>query len=114
MPESNTYKPKETLMSKKSELVTLKYLDISTGHMSKKDNELLSNNVSFAFIYNIDPYGYSIYVPEDITETLHDMKYVGMSESFRKIIKEAHKKGFHWVKFDRDGTTYPQFKSFEW
>jgi hypothetical protein len=96
--------------------VVRKYLDISTGHMTKNDNDILAMNKAKDVLFDPFEYGYRVWVPSKkfAKETYKAMKKAGLSKSFRKIIKWACKKGMDWVAFDRDGTIYSQFKTFDW
>jgi len=94
--------------------IVLKYLDISTGHITKKDNKLLAKGIE-SLVYDPYPYGYRVHVnQEDLMDDLLSMRRAGLSKYFRDIIKWAYKKDMDWVQFDIDGPTYPKFKTFNW
>lgn len=104
-------KPQSYEIHKNPYLVTS--LDISTGHLTEQDNNLLSRSEDddpvTAYKY---PYGYIVYVgdvpavgylPEEYDETI---KKYGYSDSFINILKKARDLGCKYAQFDADGITY--------
>jgi len=91
-----------------------KYLDISTAHMTKLDNERLKDGISAVICIPYE-YGYRIHISkENHEEILMYMKEAGLSPDFIKIIEWAHKEGMDWVEFDADGTVYPHLEQHTW
>jgi len=87
-----------------------KYLDISTAHMTKKDDAILTKGVKDLILDSYE-YGYRIYISKDTKEDFKDfidcLKKNEFSKSFIKVFKWARKKDMDWVQFDADGYTYP-------
>ena len=87
-----------------------KVLDISTGHMTKADNEALEEYEAVVPSYELKEYGWLVYVGE-IDDNWPDHV---MSEEFRRIMREAAELDCDYVRFDRDGREYPGLPSFDW
>ena len=107
-------KVKNELAPKKA-LVTPKYLDISTGHVTHKDMVRLEKPESGLTVY---PFEYGCWVsvsqdrPSDITPTV--LEALGYSDGFVKVYMAARKAGCWFIKLDQDGETYEQFAQYEW
>ena len=104
--------------------VTVSALDISTGHITKKDDSLIQNSncdaksplVAYGY-----PEGYFVYVSEAIYSTseakeeyIQSLKDFGMSTQFIKILQRAAVRAIKYVQFDADGTVYDDLKKFDW
>ena len=94
---------------------TFKMLDISTGHLSQQDVNLLEDteNLSFTCV----SYEEGFFINLSLFETnLPQMKQEEQrfSPEFFKIIKAALKEGCTHINFDRDGEEYEEFTKFEW
>jgi hypothetical protein len=87
-------------------------LDISTGHMTSEDNEILTaetrDGEGTAPVYELAEYGWLVYVGEI------DNNWPLMSPEFRNILTKATALGCDYVRFDRDGREYPELPSFDW
>ncbi len=98
-----------------------KILDISTGHITENDNDLLGKEdcpvVAYPYGPEEDQYGYLVCVKMDEeafqTEVILSKEY-GFSESFIKIYKAAHAHGIEYVRFDRDGVEYEDIPIYNW
>jgi hypothetical protein len=99
-------------------LVTV--LDISTGHITKKDDRLIKEaaneeNVLTPIITYDYAEGYFVYVPsDDLKVHLDRCKRHGMSAQFCKILRLAAARGIKYVQFDCDGTPYNDLKTYNW
>ena len=94
---------------------TYKMLDISTGHLSKKDVDLLeySDKNSFSCVI----YEEGFYINLALFE--HDLPVMKQekqrfSPEFFKIIERALAEGCTHINFDRDGEEYEEFIKFDW
>jgi hypothetical protein len=86
-----------------------KVLDISTGHMTEKDNETLREYEAVVPVYELKDFGWLCYVGE-IDDNWPDHLF---SPEFRAILKEAAELGCDYVRFDRDGREY-DIPTFDW
>ena len=90
-------------------------LDISTGHITKHDTELLdesdgNNCPAIAYKY---AEGYFVYCG-DKTIDFDDFRLHGFSPSFVAVLRFANSIGCKHIQFDRDGTTYDDLPSYCW
>ena len=99
-------------MSKKKKLVITKVLDVSTAHITEKDNNLLSSNDTYVISYPKD-HGFFVYVPE-AAKIIKTFARDGYSKAFLKLMKMASEHKCGWIMLDSDGTVYPQLKVFDW
>ena len=100
----------------------VKSLDISTGHLTKKDADLLddaskgeSENPVTAYKFE---YGHLVHVPVDDRINLHP-DYLAIAEyeyspQFIVILRRARELGCKYVQFDCDGIQYDDLETFEW
>jgi hypothetical protein len=93
------------------------YLDISTCHITEKDNQLLtqaakgdSDNPVVTYDYE---YGYFVYVPTN-DPIYNALIPYGYSKQFIKILKRACILHCGFVLFDGNGTEYNDLESFSW
>ena len=94
--------------------LTVKCLDISTGHLCLKDKQLLddavkgeSENPMVAYEYE---YGYFVYVPDDDT----NIKEYGYSQEYINILDTARKQGCKYIQYDGEGIVYEDLPTYEW
>jgi len=90
------------------------FLDVSTGHITRKD-DLIVKTVEFPLgVYEYDC-GYFIHtgcgILEDEEEELREAE---MSEAFIKVWKHARELECWFVRFDSDGTEFKEFETFTW
>jgi len=107
--------------SLKSNPYLVKVLDISTGHITKKDSMLLTRDDCPATAYEYE-YGYFVFV--DVSDPdlrkmslkgeLKAYKKYGFSENFLNIFKKANKLNCKYIQFDADGTEYSDLPVVEW
>lgn len=93
-------------------------LDISTGHISKKDDDLLerSDNNPCPVVGYQTGYGIMVLVPDaiELPNVTNRLKRHKFSEQFIKILKFAQQRGCAYVNFDRDGPQYDDLKIYNW
>jgi hypothetical protein len=92
-------------------------LDISTGHLTKKEADLLddaskgeSENPVTAYKYE---YGHIVHIPTEDPDYLAMAEY-GYSKQFIAILRRAKELGCKYVQFDCDGIQYDDLETFEW
>jgi hypothetical protein len=95
----------------------VKSLDISTGHLTKKDNDLLdeastgeSENPVVAYRYE---YGHLVFCNIGTDDFLAIAKY-GYSTQFVSILQRANELGCKYVQFDSEGIGYDDLETFSW
>jgi len=93
-------------------------LNVSTGHLTGKDNELLTEagegetgNPITAYIYE---YGYFVLIPEKDAGLNQHAETYGYSKAFTKIMTRAQELGCTYVQFDGDGIQYDDLETFDW
>jgi hypothetical protein len=102
-----------------------KILDLSTAHMTSKDNKILQNYMdSPAAIRSLIAYSYEygwtistslmLNGAVDRDEHLAKVRKEGFSEAFIKILTHAADNGAVLVRLDRDGDLEPGLPSFDW
>ena len=94
-----------------------KYLDASTGHITKEDNALLrqtstSEDIPGCYVYPYDC-GYFIAVYPDVP-TEEEKNKSGLSENFFMVVNHARKNGCFLLRLDVDGNELEGFEIFEW
>jgi hypothetical protein len=101
-----------------------KLLDLSTGHLSRKDIELLKdykaedNSSDKALIAYPFAYGWTVSTSgmlnsEDRFERIDEMRQEGFSEYFVAVMVHAAELGAVIVRFDRDAEYEPGLARFE-
>lgn len=103
-------------MSKtKEKLTTPKFLDISTGHITKNDMALLAKDDCQIVTYQFE-YGTWVHILQDkpYEFTYKVLKLLGFSVGFIKVYMAARAAGCWFIKLDQDGETYEQFEQYEW
>jgi hypothetical protein len=92
--------------------------EISTGHLTSKDNKLLAeagegktSNPIVAYIYE---YGYFVFVPEKDTGLNQYARTYGYSKGFTKIMTRARKLKCKYIQFDGDGYILDDLETFNW
>lgn len=93
-------------------------LNISTGHLSAKDNELLTEagegetgNPITAYIY---VYGYFVLVPEEDAGLNQHAETYGYSMAFTRIMDRARGLKCKYIQFDGVGIEYEDLEVFDW
>ena len=90
-----------------------KYIEVSTAHITKEDNELLGSMKPESLCVYEFTYGYMVCV-EDDPDSFEFMLKEGFSEIFVAIMKSASDLGMNWILFDCDGLTHDNFEQFNW
>ncbi len=97
------------------------YLDLSTGHMTEKDRNLVdyyeTEDVSPLIIPRIvcHEYGCFMFLSEDVFEEhCEDLKELDFSDTFITVLKHAVKNGCYLINFDRDAETIDKLPVFDW
>lgn len=99
------------------------HLDLTTAHMTKEDNQLLTdlcqtlrNDAVKPVIVDSYKYGYWVHVPEadNMAEYAKDAAGAGFSEAFVNLLKLACVRGYSVIRFDRDGQYAEGIPSFDW
>jgi hypothetical protein len=102
------------LTSEMSDEGVFKYLDCSTGHLSKQTMELLDQGEESGLSFmSVAPYKYGAFVtvPGDIDDA-EDVR--AMPNDLAEVLAFAHGRGCQVVRFDSDGATYDELPSFNW
>jgi len=94
-----------------------KYLDASTGHITREDNSLLqqtetSEGVPGCYVYPYDC-GYFISIYPDAPSE-EEKKESGFSESFFKVQEYARKNGCTVLRLDAEGDHIPGMTLHDW
>jgi hypothetical protein len=103
--------------------VCVSVLDISTGHITKEDNDLIkvqdvvknyrggSPVISYGY-----PEGYFVYVSEDIKDKDYkkSLETYGFSKQFITILEKAFARKIKYVQFDCDGIQYRDLENYNW
>ena len=99
----------------KSKLVTPKFLDCSTGHVTERDMGLLAKDDCQLVTYQFE-YGTWVHVLQDKPYgfTPKTLKALGFSDGFIKVYLAAREADCWFIKLDSDGETYEQFEHFDW
>jgi hypothetical protein len=95
-----------------------KYIDVSTGHITERDDKLfMGDSYDLGSAIIATGYGYFVYICGDrasFAANLKDMKQAGYSAAARRVLSRAHRAGCDWVKFDRDAIMYEDLPRFDW
>lgn len=101
-----------------------KCLDISMGHITKKDAELLIIDDSHPVAhekYHNNPvvsyefeYGFFVFVPENDEGYSKDALKFGYSKAFVEVMDKARKLKCKFIQFDGDGIEYDDLPTFKW
>jgi hypothetical protein len=98
-----------------------RYLNISTGHLTLNDSEILDecdvSNGRPAGAVIVYKYEEGYFVPvfqDDLEERLNGFEEAGLSTFFRKIYRESSKTGIQLLRFDCDGDVFDEYRTFVW
>jgi hypothetical protein len=94
-----------------------KHMDVSIGHITKKDDDLLNvackaNTANPVVAYKYQ-YGYWVACGSN-PDYLMPLKKHGYSKTFITILTRAQGLGCLYVQFDCDGIQYDDLKTFNW
>lgn len=99
------------LKPKDQRLVYGRYLDISTGHMSLADRQLLETTQQPLTAYKYRE-GFWVHVSPNVTGRY--LRRWGFGRGFAKVYLAAKRAKCWFVRFDCDGTRYRQFPRYHW
>ena len=99
-----------------------KVLNLSTAHITAKDNERLlyateNGHPDAGWIIPIEDYGYMIFVPsnqEEVDQHVFGFSRMGMSTAFAKIFRLTAEHECTWMRLDCDIPPVPELKQFDW
>jgi hypothetical protein len=95
-----------------------KMLDISNGHMTQEDCNLLENEGcggSDKLCFSCTKYEEGFYINLSGIELPHVKQDLAkFSSAFEHILRVAKEEGFDFINFDRDGEVYPDLPTFDW
>lgn len=79
--------------------------DIRTTHITARDGALLETAEFPGLVADFETGALvAVFVNEDLFERqIEELKSAGFSEAFLNIMKELHKQGIPYVRFDGDG-----------
>lgn len=90
-------------------------LDVSTAHITERDNELLAKDGISISVYPYE-YGWLVYSGDgqaskaDFERALKE----GFSQALINLICIAHEKGCKFLNLDCDGMLYDDLPTFDW
>jgi len=92
-----------------------KCLDVSTAHITEKDNELLRKEDLALSVYDYE-YGYFLYSGDGATSEADfaRMEDAGFSKELLNLVRIAHEKGCKFLCLDCDGPVYNDIPQFDW
>ena len=107
-----------------------KNLVVSTGHITKEDDKLLtkendlleraeklSMKTVVELVVHPQPYDYGYYIctVEKLSERdVTAMKKFGYSDALINLLKISHDNNCSFLKLDRDGKVYDELPTFKW
>jgi len=107
----------ETYHSKKNPFIAAMF-DVSTCHITKKDNNLLIENKDPStnpelIVYGY-PEGYFIFVPDQVEDLQDKLKAEGYSKELINLLILAHQHDCIFLRLDADGVSYEDLPTFDW
>lgn len=89
-----------------------KFLTVSTGHMTKNDDIILTHGiVDLDFSWETLRYGYLLYLHPKVDL---DLARKSLSSGLCDMISKCMKEGCFLLRLDPDGDTYRQFAYQDW
>lgn len=87
-------------------------MDISTAHITRKDEEQLRKDKANLIVI---PYGYGYIVMVPAKERQNSFyKQKKFSPAFNKLLNLARKNNCEYLMIDRDGEEYEELPTFDW
>jgi len=106
----------ETYHSKKSPFIAALF-DVSMGHITGKDDELLQESkdpsTNPELIVYAYPEGYFVFVPDDIKDHKDKLKEEGYSKELIHLLILAHQHDCIFLRLDADGVSYEDLPTFD-
>ena len=99
-----------------SDLVIYNYADVSTGHISKEDVDLLNSSDYPGVVFDYE-YGWWVHVYLDASEfeeSIGRLVAAGLSEGFIAIQRQACAQGCWFIRLDADAEIYPDLPMWPW
>ena len=100
-------------------LDTFKYVDVSTRHISREDDERLHELALEEVHGGIAPttiaeyqYGFFVGVPEEIDGEFE--RQMGVSDALIDLMRRCSAEGVQVIRIDRDGARHPGLPTFDW
>lgn len=95
------------------------WLDVSTRHITKQDNQLLGIDCDAsspaAVVFRKGDQGYVVHVPhDDVEENERELQEAGYGAEFIGILQIARAEGASWVFLHTDGSETEVLPSFDW
>ena len=94
-----------------------KNLVVSTGHISKDDNDRLetdsSSNLTPDLVIYKYQYGFFIFISDELEESIDRLRS-NYTEALCNLLTLAKANGCRYLKLDRDGQTFPELPVFDW
>ena len=107
----------EIYHSKKKPLIT-KIFDVSTAHVTRKDDQILkkAQDILDPPTLIVYPYeeGYFIYVPIVVKEYVSSMKKEGYSKAMVTLLTRARAHDCTFLRLDCDGMIYEDLPTYDW
>lgn len=92
-----------------------KYLDCSTGHITKQTMGLLNKGEESGLLgMTVAPYEYGAFVTVPGFDDPDDECVRTMPNDLAEVLAFAHSRGCQVVRFDSDGFTYDELPSYDW
>lgn len=100
------------MMASERRFSTFSTADISTAHITRKDDELLCRKHPSIIRFKKDC-GYFVYTvfANNNVEVLREK---GFSEAFINLLLKAQSEDLKWLELDADGEIYPDLPQFKW
>jgi len=99
----------------------LNYLDLSTGHLSQNDFDILqevanTKNGDFPFRVVDHEFGLLVFMPPpvDLQEVLEELPESGISPNLLNVLDYAQELKCSLLNFDQDGGTIEQLPIYDW
>lgn len=91
-----------------------KYLELSTGHVTKEDRELFDDGDP-KWPFNKHEYGWWVWVPDILDDYQAEMfAESGLSHNVWAAIHYARSHGCDWIRYDCDAIASDDLPFFEW
>lgn len=98
---------------------TIKFADVSTGHITKGDRDLLEQKdrewaTNFIVVASYEE-GFFIAIGSEFSENdAKDVVSSGYSQAFANLLLEMAKQEIHYLRLDRDGYDVDGAPEFDW
>jgi hypothetical protein len=95
---------------------------VTTGHITLEDSKILAmaakrdqGTAVLPIVFDY-PYGWFVHVPPagGLEAEMERNKKCGLSEAYRRLIRECCEQGIHFLRLDQDGDTIDGLEYFDW